>query len=140
MDATELARRLIERVWATADRETARELVADDVLVHVSRSIQPGPDGQAAVGTYFRAGFPEAIWSADDAFGVGDQAAVRWRMQGRHDGTFEGVPPTHRDVVLSGIAIVRVEGGKIVEIWHAEDLFGLFARIGAKPETTATVG
>ena len=140
MDAADLARRLIEKVWATADREVAGEIVAKDVVVHVSRSVGPGPEGQAAVGDYWRAGFPDGRWSADDAFGVGDRAAVRWRMQGRHDGTFEGVPATREDVVLNGIAIVRVENGKIAEIWHAEDLYGLFDRIGARPEANVAAG
>jgi hypothetical protein len=135
-DAATLARHLIERVWAAGDREAARAVVAEDVRVHGARAVGSGPEGQAGVGDYFRTGFPDARWSADDAFGAGDRAAVRWRMQGRHDGIFEGVPPTGRDAELGGIAIVRVAEGKIAEVWHAEDLFGLFERIGARPEAS----
>lgn len=139
-ESADLARRLIEEVWATGDREVARRIVAADVVVHISRAVAPGPEGQAGVGDYFRAGFPDARWTADDAFAAGDRAAVRWRMDGRHDGPFEGIAPTGRDVDLSGIAVVRVAAGRIAEIWRAEDLFGLFARIGARPETAVPAG
>jgi hypothetical protein len=43
------------------------------------------------------------------------------------------VSPTDRPVKLNGINIERVRDGKIVEIWHVEDLFGLLQQIGAAP-------
>jgi predicted ester cyclase len=135
-DPVELGRRLIEEVWAGSDRHAAAEIVAPGVVVHHSRAVAPGPNGQAAVGDYFRAGFPEARWAVEDAFGDGDRAAVRWRMEGRHEQRFEGVPATNREAELCGILIVRVEAGAIAEIWHAEDMLGLLDRIGAKPEVT----
>ncbi|MBA3414083.1 MAG: ester cyclase [Chloroflexia bacterium] len=135
--AAELGRRLVEAVWAASDQGAAAATVATAVVVHHSRAVAPGPDGQAAVGDYFRAGFPDARWAVEDVVAAGDKAAVRWRMTGRHDGPFEGVAPTGREAELAGILIVRVEGGKIAEIWHAEGMLGLLDRIGAKPEGTA---
>ena len=131
--AANLAQQLIEVIWNGGDREAAREIVSEGVDVHPSRSVGPGPDGQAAVGDYFRSGFPDARWVVEDAFGEGDKAVVRWRMTGRHDGPFEGVPPTGTVVEFAGITVVRIDSGRIAEIWHAEDLFGLFAQIGARP-------
>jgi len=135
-DAAELGRRLVEEVWAGSDREIAAEIVAPGVVVHAARAVAPGPEGQAAVGDYFRAGFSEARWVVEDAFAAGDRAAVRWRMIGRHDGVFEGVAATGRDIQLLGILIVRVEEDRIAEIWHAEDMLGLLMGIGAKPEAS----
>lgn len=139
-DSAELGRRLVEEVWAKSDIAVAAEIVAPAVVVHLSRAVAPGPEGQAAVVVYFRAGFPDARWAVEDAFGAGDRAAVRWRMSGRHGRPFEGVAPIGREAELAGILIVRVEDGKIAEIWHTEDMLGLLDQIGAKPEAAAEAG
>ena len=139
-EAAELGRRLVEEVWAGSNRVVAAEIVAAGVVVHHSRAVAPGPDGQAAVGDYFRAGFPDARWAVEDIVAAGDKAAIRWRMSGRHERPFEGVARTGRDVDLAGILIVRVEAGRVAEIWHAEDMLGLLDRIGAKPEAAAGTG
>ena len=137
VDVAVLGRRLVEEVWATGDLAVAREVVAQEVCVHSSRAVEPGPEGQAEVGDYFRSGFSDARWQVEDAFAAGDRAAVRWRMTGRHDGVFELVEPTGREVQLVGIVIVRVDGAMIAEIWHAEDMLELLMGIGAKPEASA---
>lgn len=131
--SADLARKLVERVWDGAGIDVARGIVADGVVVHPARSIAPGPGGQAAVGTCFHRGFPDARWVVGDAVGDGDRAVERWRMAGRHDGAFEGVPPTGVAVGFTDITVVRIEDGQIAEIWHAEDLFGLFEQVGARP-------
>ncbi len=136
-EATDLGRRLVEEVWAGSDRGIAAEIVAAEVAVHPGRGVGPGPAGQAAVGEAFRSGFPDARWTVEDAFAAGDRAAVRWRMAGRHDGAYEGVAATGRAAELTGILIVRVEGERIAEIWHAEELLGLLDQLGAKPEAAA---
>ncbi len=139
-DPAGLGRRLVEEVWAKGDNAVAAEIVAPAVVVHLSRAVAPGPEGQAAVGDYFRTGFPDARWAVEDAFGAGDRAAVRWRMSGHHERPFEGVSPTGQEAELAGILIVRVEAGKIAEIWHAEDMLGLLDQLGAKPEATIDAG
>ncbi len=135
--AADLGRRLVEEVWAGNDDRIAAEIVAAEVAVHPSRGVGPGPEGQAAVGEAFRSGFPDGRWTVEDAFAAGDRAAVRWRMEGRHEGTYEGIAATGRAAELTGILIVRVEGGRIAEIWHAEELLGLLDQLGAKPEAAA---
>jgi predicted ester cyclase len=44
-----------------------------------------------------------------------------------------GVPPTHKDVTMEGIAIHRVVDGKIVEHWSQVDGLGLLMQMGAIP-------
>ncbi len=54
-------------------------------------------------------------------------------MRGRHTGDLLGVPPSGKPFTLQGIDIVRVQGGKIAETWHLEDILGLLQQIGAIP-------
>ncbi len=71
--------------------------------------------------------------TVEDAFGSGDKAAIRWRMQGVHSGDLFGIPPSGKQVNVSGISIVKVKDGKIVEDWVSEDTMGLMQQIGVVP-------
>ena len=55
----------------------------------------------------------------------------RWSFRGTHEQPFQGIPATGKTVVLTGIAIWRVEDGKIVESWHEMDNLGLLQQLGA---------
>ena len=51
-------------------------------------------------------------------------------MTGRHTGPFFGVDPTGRDIEFVVTDILRIVGGRIVELRHVEDLFGAYAQLG----------
>jgi predicted ester cyclase len=57
--------------------------------------------------------------------------AVRWRLLGTHQGDFRGIAPTGRAIALKGIAIYRVDDGKLMERWVVSDLHGLLEEISA---------
>jgi len=48
---------------------------------------------------------------------------------GTHKGDFRGIAPTGRAIALKGIAIYRVEGGKLMERWVVSDLHGALEEI-----------
>jgi predicted ester cyclase len=54
---------------------------------------------------------------------------VRWRLLGTHKGDFGGIAATGRAIALKGIAIYRVESGKLMERWVVSDLHGLLEEI-----------
>jgi predicted ester cyclase len=60
-----------------------------------------------------------------DQFAEGDKVVTRWGMRGRHTGTILGIPPSGRELYLSGISIDRVEGGQSIEHW-SDGNFGHF--------------
>jgi predicted ester cyclase len=45
-----------------------------------------------------------------------------------------GIAPTGKQVTMSGINILRIADGKIVEMWNQEDVLGMMRQIGAIPE------
>ena len=49
----------------------------------------------------------------------GDLAAQRWSITGTQQGEFMGAPPTGKKTTMSGISMMRIANGKIVEIWTA---------------------
>ena len=61
----------------------------------------------------------------------GDMVANRFVFHGTHRGEFMGIAPTGREVTARGIAIDRVEDGKIVESWIEVDLEDMVRQLGA---------
>jgi predicted ester cyclase len=55
--------------------------------------------------------------STDDVVVSGDRVAVRWTAIGTHQGDQLGVPATGKQVRLTGIDILRIEDGRLVERW-----------------------
>ena len=77
-----------------------------------------------------RSALPDARYEVDDLIAQGDRVVVRWRLLGTHQGAFRGIPPTGRSITLKGIAIYRVEGGKLMERWVVSDLYGVLEESG----------
>jgi predicted ester cyclase len=84
-----------------------------------------------------RAAFSEMDMKVEDAFGVADQVVVRWSAKMTHSGDGLGMPATGKPVLLSGISIVRIINGKIVEGWDNWDQLGMLEQIGAYTRSEA---
>lgn len=68
----------------------------------------------------------------------------RWRrraeyLRATHTGTFQGVPPTGKQVTWTENNIYRVSQGKVVEMWGCGDLLGIMHQIGAIATSAAKV-
>jgi predicted ester cyclase len=50
-------------------------------------------------------------------------------MFATHKGEFQGIAPTGKAIVLKGIAIYRVEEGKLMERWVVSDVHGVLEQI-----------
>lgn len=54
----------------------------------------------------------------------------RWTFHGKHSGEFMGIPATGKELALTGISIIRMRGGKIVEGWDGYDALGMLRQLG----------
>jgi steroid delta-isomerase-like uncharacterized protein len=87
-----------------------------------------GPTGPQAFRDYYsaiRSAVPDARYVVDDLIAEGDRVVVRWRMLGTHEHAFGDIPPTGRAITLAGIAVYRLEDGKLMERWVVSDVYGL---------------
>jgi predicted ester cyclase len=93
-----------------------------------------GPQAFRDFYSAIRSAVPDARDEVDDLIAEGDRVVVRWRLLGTHKGDFRGIAPTGRAIALKGIAIYRVEAGKLMERWVVSDLHGLLEQIrGSSP-------
>jgi predicted ester cyclase len=69
----------------------------------------------------------------EDMIAEGDKVVVRMTMRGTQQGALGGIPPTGKQVAVSTIDIVRIEGGKIAEEWGIDDRLGMLQQLGLVP-------
>ncbi|MGH3165864.1 MAG: ester cyclase, partial [Trebonia sp.] len=67
----------------------------------------------------------------------GDLVVHHWTMAGTHDGDFQGIPPTGKTLTWTGITIVRIADGKIVERWANVDVLAILRQLGVVPPPPA---
>ena len=109
--------------------ELADRLISPDFIGPVGK----GPEGFKASVLPLRLGFPDLHFTIQDIIVEGSRAVVRWTSKGTHRGPFAGVAPTGGQVSNEGIAIYRIENGKIVEAWSQVDRLGVLQQIGVLP-------
>lgn len=128
----DLVRRFMDEVWGQMNPETVDRFVAPDMIDHSGRG--SGSDGVKRAVRLFASAFPDWRTTIEDLIAEGDKVALRGVASGSHRGTFMGVPPTGKRVTVSGIHIMRIEGGKIVEHWAEADYLGMMQQLGVIPE------
>ena len=66
----------------------------------------------------------------EDQVVQGDQVAFRWHATGTHTGPLGAAPPTGKPVVLDGLILDRVAGGKVRERWERWDQSPMLQQLG----------
>ena len=125
-----LLRRFYREVYVDWNMAFADEVVSPRFTSHDWPAGWRGPRAFRDYYAAFRAAVPDARYEIDDLIAEGDRVVVRWRMLGTHEGEFQGIHPTGRAITLRGIAIYRVENGRLAERWVVSDLHGLLEEIG----------
>lgn len=126
-------RRAIAEIWNDANYDALPGFVSDDIVIHASSPEAEirGPEGIRHFYSSLRAAFPDLHFQIEDQVAAGDRVVTRWSAQGTHAGEFQGIPPTGKQVTLTGIDIDRFAGGKVVECWPVADELGLLQQLGA---------
>ena len=129
-----VAHRWFEEVWNKGREEAIDEMFAVDGIAHglldENGNELRGPQGFKPFFRNFRNAFPNIHVNIEDAVVQGDRIAVRCTVRGTHAGDGIGVTATNRPVEFTGISILRIENGKIVEAWNNFDFSTMFKQMG----------
>jgi predicted ester cyclase len=109
------------------------ELIGATYVNHSMPGPVPGPEGFRMVIGMFRAAFPDLHITLEDVLGEGDKVATRGYFTGTHQGEFNGIPATGKEVKVSYIDLWRLENGKAVDNWVQMDMIGLMQQLGVIP-------
>jgi steroid delta-isomerase-like uncharacterized protein len=124
------------RVWEEGNIDLVDELLAPDYVNRTPATPdQPtGPEGVKGVVGMFRTGMPDLKVVIEDMIAEGDKVAVRYTLEGTHEGELFGIPPTGRRLSIKSIAVERVSEGKIREHWRVTDSLDMMQQLGVVPE------
>lgn len=85
----------------------------------------------------FYEGFWTALPGSQLELGIivaeGDKVACNYILTGAHQGNLMGIPPTGKQVKITGSTIIRFADSKCVERWSQADFLGLLQQLGVAP-------
>ena len=77
-----------------------------------------------------RADFPDRRILVEDMIAEGDKVSARFTMHGTHKGELRGIAPTGTEVTMTGIDMIRLADGKMVEDRVEVDQLGMMQQLG----------
>jgi len=127
-----IVQRVYDEVWNTGNLAVVDELIAVDCLRHDPSSPEDtgGSDAFKERAAEIRAAFPDLRLVIEDILADGDRVATRSRFTGTHEGALMGIPATGKKVDVTALEIVRIEDGRIAEIWRVGDTLGFMHQLG----------
>ena len=130
----ELVRRWFEEVWNNGRADAIDKMFAENGIAHgladdPSNPIK-GPADFKPFHAVFRQAFPNMMIVVEDMVAEGDKVAARCSVRGKHEGDFMGRTATQSPVEFTGMTIIRIDKGKIVEAWNNFDFMTMNRQLG----------
>ena len=131
-----LIHRWFEEVWNKGREEAIDEMFAADGIAHGlteegDRALRGGGEGFKPFFRAFRSAFPDIEVVVEDTVAEGDKVAARCSVRGKHQSDSLGFAATGAAAEFTGITIVRIADGKIVEAWNNFDFMTMYKQLGA---------
>jgi steroid delta-isomerase-like uncharacterized protein len=130
----QLVRRWFEEVWNNGRADLIEEMFDENGIAH-GLSDDPenpirGPKDYTPFYELFREAFPNMKIVVEDMVAEGDKVTARCSVRGKHEGNFRGIVATQRPIEFTGMTIVRIADGKIVEAWNNFDFMTMNRQVG----------
>jgi steroid delta-isomerase-like uncharacterized protein len=134
--------RWFEEVWNKGRAEAIAEMLAADGLVHglgeTGVDVR-GPEGFLPFFEKLRGAFSDLEVTIEDTIAEADKVAARWVVRLTHEGDQLGIPATGRQAAVTGMSIIQVRDGRIIEAWNNWDILGLMQQLGAIQTATTLI-
>jgi steroid delta-isomerase-like uncharacterized protein len=134
-ESTAIAYRIMDEMFTRGWLEAANEIYATDHVSHDAAN--PGVDGPEAMKHLvagYREAFPDLEITVEDVISSGEKVVIRWVARGTHKGTLVNIAPTSRQIVVTGMHILRMQKGKVQEEWVNWDTLGMMQQLGVVGE------
>ena len=79
---------------------------------------------------FFESVFPLYEVFAHEMLAEGNKVMVKAGFKGRHEGDFNGIPPTYKMVELTSAIVYEIENNKIISHWLVADQMTLMEQLG----------
>ena len=127
-----IVRRFFEELLSTDNFAVADETLSPDFRFYFAGSpVAMDLESYMEFLVARRAAFPERRFIVEDMIGEGDKVSARFTMRGTHKGEFRGIAPSGTELTMTGIDMIRLSEGKMVEDRVEVDQLGMMQQLGA---------
>ena len=119
----------IEQIWNNKDASGIERFIARNYRGFDAEEVISGLEGYKQHFVTLTTGFPDLRITIED-MQEEDRVVARFFVEATHTGEFVGIPPTGKRVRVTGIEIVRISNGQIVEGHANTDGLGLLKQLG----------
>ena len=127
-----LVRRYLESNWGKRDFSIIDELVAPDFVQHAA-TVNAGREGITQFFRMVHGGLPDLQFTLNNLLADGDMVSTRFTIRGTHQGPLFGIPATGKPIMITGMSLLRLRDGKIVENWNEVDMLSALQQLGVIP-------
>ena len=124
-----------EQVWNRGNEQAIDDLLAPGAVGHGLTDPQGREvTGAAAFKEFWRtmrSAFSDIHIEVEQTVSEGDLEVARLLITGKHTGDGLPFPPKGNEVRITGMSMVRVKDGTIVESWSNVDFLAMFQQIQA---------
>ena len=126
-----VVRRFFEELLSTDNLTVADELLSPDFRFYFAGSTD-SMDLESYKGFLAarRGAFPDRRFVVEDMIAEGEKVSARFTMRGTHKGELRSIAPSGREVTMTGIDMIRLEEGKMVEDRVEVDQLGMMRQLG----------
>ena len=78
----------------------------------------------------WRRAFPDGAYTVEKLVAEGDLVAVYWTARGTNTGEGNSLPATGKTIDITGVTLLKIVDGLIVEEWNVYDQLGLYRQLG----------
>ena len=130
---TRIVKRWFEEVWNQRKRGAITELFAANGVAHGVSDTGGDLHGPEAILPFYErlvAAFPDLRVEVDDCIEAGEMVAARYTATMSHGGEYLGLRASGKGATVTGLSMLRVANGQIVESWDSWDKLTLMHQIG----------
>jgi len=134
-----LMHRFYEEVFNKKNLAATGDFLDPHIVEHMlPPGLPEGIEGSRQFIGMFLAAFPDLHITAEDVIAEEDKVTARFTVRGTHRGVFMGIPPTGKQVTMTGIQIGRIADSRMAENWLNMDALGLLQQLGVVPSPEHT--
>ena len=127
--ARQVGRLWFEVVWNRGRRGAIAELLSPNVILHDAGAESVGIDAFLLFFDRMQDTFSDIHVDVEDILAEYEKACIRWTFTAQHTGYGFSIPPTGASVRATGLTVIHVEDGRVVEAWQNWDMLGLMEQI-----------
>ena len=128
----EVVRRFYEEVMNKGNVDVLEDVMVENFVDH-GETLFGSPEGRETLKQMIAGShgiFPDLHVGLEEMVATGDYVAARGTMRCTQQGEFLGVPATGNELSWKGLAIFRLEDGKIAERWFNSDSLSIVTQLG----------